>query len=214
MELEQTFNFIRNTNGRLEFGPIDEYVNTNSAKLWKGCECNILSFLYKIDVESREKFLKWMSRYGLTDIEDVRKAYITASLVLKKIREIAPPDIRQLWDTNKSRNIITFICFYGCAPKVFEWAKTVITEEELLNAREICLSENPPPPPPPPPRGRAPARPTPGYTATRMSSVNSSHPSQTFGMLANRNVEQSQQAQGIMSGVRSLDQLKKIFGEK
>lgn len=210
MELLEIFNYIKNINGQLEYGPIDQYVNGKSAKLWKSCDYNILDFLNKIDSESRGKFLKWMSRYGLTDIEDVRKAYITASLVLKKIREIAPPDIRQLWDTNKSRNIIGFICYYGCAGKVIEWAKTVITEEEILNAREILLSENPPPPPPSR-QTRAPARAPPGHTSTRISSVNSSHPSQTFGMLANRSV---QEQPGIMSGVRSLEQLKMIFGEK
>jgi hypothetical protein len=211
MELSETFNYIKNINGRLDYGPIDKYVNGKSAKLWKSCDYNILDFLNKIDSESREKFLKWTERYGLKDVENLRKAYITASLVLKKIKQNSPSEIRQQWETNKTRNIIGFICYYGCAPKVFEWAKTVITEEELLNAREILLSDNPPPPPPPQPRARAPARPTPGYTATRISSVSSSHPSQTFGMLANRNV---QEQQGIMSGVRSLEELKRVFGEK
>jgi hypothetical protein len=212
MELDKTFNFIRNTNGQLQYGPIDEYVNTNSANVWKGCECNILTFLNELTSESKKKFLNWMTQYGLTDIEDVRKAYITASLVLKKIKEISPPEIKQCWNTNKNGNIITFICYHGCAEKVLEWAKTVITEEELLNAKEICLSDNAPSHPPPPSRpARAPARPTPGYTATRISSVSSAHPSQKFGMLANRNV---QEQQGIMSGVRSLDELKRVFGEK
>jgi hypothetical protein len=210
MELSETFNYIRNINGQLDYGPIDQYVNGKSAKLWKSCDYNILDFLNKIDSESREKFLKWTERYGLKDLEDLRNAYITASLILKKIKEISPPEIRQQWETNKTRNIIGFICYYGCAEKVVEWAKTVITEEELLNAREILLSDNPPPPPPSRP-ARAPARAPPGHTATRISSVSSSHPSQKFGMLANRNV---QEQQGIMSGVRSLDELKRVFGEK
>lgn len=211
MELSETFNYIRNINGQLDYGPIDQYVNGKSAKLWKSCDYNILDFLNKIDSESREKFLKWTERYGLKDLEDLRNAYITASLILKKIKEIAPPEIKNLWNTNKSRNIIGFICYYGCAEKVVEWAKTVITEEELSNSREILLSDSPSLPLPPSRPIRAPARAPPGHTATRISNSSSSHPSQTFGMLANRN---TQEQKGIMSGVRNLEELKRLFGEK
>lgn len=211
MELSQTFDFIRNIHCQLDYGPIDNNVNRKSAVLWKSCDYNILTFLDKLDSESKAKFLKWLERYGLTDINDLRKAYITLSLVLKKIKENSPSEIRQYWNDNKTRNIVGFVCYYSSAEKVIEWAKTVITQEELERSKEISLTDSPTVQLPPQRPQRAPTKPPPGHTATRISQPSSSHPSQMFGMLVNKNQENSNQ---LMKGVRSLQELKAAFGEK
>ena len=214
MNLSEAVQFIRSLHNQLYMGSIDSQVNRKSSLLWNECDNNVLLFMSRLDPESREKLLAWLARLGIADTNQIRDAYIVATLLLKRLLT-APPQVLQNWTEHQHRvkNIIPFLCdFQGSADKVVAWAQEAITEEELdaaFKSGSIHLSVNPPIPPaqrrPPIAAGRPRQSNQPG---TRIAQPNRSNQPAPTRMAA---VSQNDQSQ--VRGARSLDELKRIFGE-